>query len=593
MDAYKNKEVSLLVSEDEVKKIFSHYVGSVKIRDKTWKIVERTNLGGGFSDIYRIENDSGEKRILKVMSATRTVNGKSVYGCSQIFNAVYNELFAMRLFTNLNNPDGASASELKGYYEYKTEYSPEYGQKAEDWIFFIIMPEYETLGKCRIESEKEVYDLALDILRTLRVLHSEIEYKDIYNLFLNEHILSFDKRCFTVRKLQDYESARVLLHNDIKPKNILIKKIDGRNVAVLADYGAVRFLDPESDENKPEHGFVTDSFLDPLLRRNNLCIKKANTGSDLYSLGKSLLCIFYVAGSLSFKGITRYTEKFNKNVNDAINEFKNLKRPAYVSEIFWRIILKMITPYECDRFPNVDSAIEALEGIGPYISQDKFPEEAVLKAAIWNLINENNIKEVIELIFSDNPELDENPLFIKLRVFCMLSRADKIEEMKMTSDSFEKYKKALAPLRETGDEGAMFLYILAVIMAKERGIFDNDSEEVKQARALLKSLCDFAYPPAMHLYIYQAAQSNAYYRVTPEYIKKKFVAMLDAGYIPGIRYFKNRLEENPILFNYNDAERHQMLERIDSELKSNDMDDALAVLKSLLEYTDKSLSDHA
>ncbi len=585
---YKKKQKSLLVSEEEVRKIFAQYLKNTSYEDKSWKIIEKTNFGGGFSEIYRIENDSGEKRILKVMSAKRTVKDLEVYGCSQIFNAVYNELFAMRLFTSLDDSEIAKeayASELKGYYEYKTEYDCGDGEMDEDWIFFIIMPEYETLGKFKIKSEKDVRDIALDVLRTLKVLHNENNFVEIYKKFAGEGILSFSENCLIERKLKDYISIRMLLHNDIKPKNILIKRVNGRAVAVLSDYGAVRFIDPETKVDIAEHRFITESYVDPILKARNLEIHDGDLSSDIYSLGMSLISILYISGSLSFRGITRYTEKFNKDVDEAKKEFKKLKKPDYISDRFWTIILGMINPDRWARFSFVEEVIEELEAFAP--SEDEFPVEAVAKVAIWNLINENNKTEIVPFIISSYKDNPDKPIFIKLLSFVILSGEE------MTSELFEKIKKLLKPLMNSGDFGASFLYILAVILAKEKGIFEEDSEEVKSVRVRLRTLSDLGYAPAVHLFMCQATQSNVYYRIDDTdddtYITGKFESMLNRGYIPGIRYYKDRLENKPELFYYNDEVREEKLESIDTLLKAEDMDDALAVMKWLLENSDNTL----
>ncbi len=586
MNLSMNKKSSVDIEADEVIDIFkNHYMKYRKKMggDSTWSVTERTSFGGGFSDIYRIENSSGERGILKVLSAKRTVNADSVVEPKKIFSIAYNEIFTMRVFSLLEDNMGASASELNGYFEHHTTYKKTDGSEAEDWIFFIVMPEYETLGKCRISSEKVIYDIALSVLKTLRVLHEPINYKDVYDCFVEEGILSFNPAFIGERDLENYKNFRRVLHNDIKPDNILKKALGDDFVTVLADFGAVCFMDTADGETIIRYG--TKPFFDPLVIHNGNRVKNGTTNSDIYSLGITLLSIFYIVGNLPFTKISRYTSRFAEAENrfndgkDTVNP-EILQKPEYISDIFWKIIMKMISHYEWDRFSDANAAIAALtdQKVVSKISKKDFPPEIIAKASLWNLLHENNIAEMFGFIVNEYKRQSANGVNYLFSVLFALVCACNIKDEKYV----QTVKEILAPFMDDGRDGAWFAYDMIIMLAKGQGIFHEDSETVSNVRKNLKHLCDGGFLPAVYYYMSQVVQSDARYNESTSYIVKKFDSMLEYPYIPGVRLYRDRLEHNPQLFGFDEETEGKKIDEINRVLK-DDIPDYLAVLKYLIE----------
>ncbi len=598
MDLSTKKSGSVIVTKDEIKDIFNNHYMQFKKKtggDHSWRVDKRTDFGGGFSDIYKIKNSVGEKGILKVLSAKRTVNNGENIEASKIFSIAYNEIFTMRLFTLLEDESEANASTLNGYYEYRTTYKKEDGTEADDWIFFIIMPEYETLGNCRLSSEKDIYDIALSILKTLRVLNERVNYIDLYDCFKREGILSFNPDFLSEKDLENYKNFRRVLHNDIKPDNILKKIMGNDYVTVLADFGAVCFMD---DDGKAIVRYGSKPYFDPQLIRNRGVIKNGATNSDIYSLGITLLSLFYIIGNLPFTKISRYTSKFadyGDKFKEEAEKDKNslnpdvLQKPEFISDLFWKIIMKMISKFEWDRFSDVNQAISALTDrvVVSRISEENFPPEIIAKTSLWNLLHENKISELNKVIVDEyerqKEEETENYLFTVLFAFvyaCGIKEDDNAEA------NIKNVKSLLDPYMDDGRDGAWFVYDIIVMLAKKKGIFSGNSETVIDARKNLKHLCNVGFLPAVYFYMSLTVQGEPEYDESSEYILKKLDNLLEYPYIPGVRLYRDVLKRNPCLLNLDDETKEKKLDIIRMEFK-DDISDYLAIVKYLLENDSK------
>lgn len=164
----------------------------------------------------------------------------------------------------------------------------------------------------------------------------------------------------------EYLRGHKLLHLDIKPQNLLLRK-DGENFNLaLIDFGLATFKQPD------RHG-GTANYMPPemIVRRPNFAgvydYPPADHRSDLYSLGVTFY--FVLTGIQPF----RVTMPGGKHIDIEATLARHLKYeplppskynpciPAYLD----RIILKLMARYPDDRYPSAIVAAQALQYSSP------------------------------------------------------------------------------------------------------------------------------------------------------------------------------------------------------------------------------------
>jgi len=132
-----------------------------------------------------------------------------------------------------------------------------------------------------------------------------------------------------------------VFHRDIKPENILV---DDEGRVTLVDFGFARI----GDENRTASSVVvgTSGFMPP----EQLLSRQLTTGSDVYSLGATLVCLLAGLKSASITDLIDETYCININL---------LPQSLTPNFKFW--LKKMVAPKLSDRFPNAVTALRALQ----------------------------------------------------------------------------------------------------------------------------------------------------------------------------------------------------------------------------------------
>lgn len=132
-----------------------------------------------------------------------------------------------------------------------------------------------------------------------------------------------------------------VIHRDVKPENILV---DAQLNVYLIDFGLARVGTEEVAGSSVFKG--TPGFIPPEQ------IYKPTEATDLYALGATLICLLTGKKSTAIQDLTDEDDPYLIN-------FKHLVPRLSLRFIDW--LEKMVQPRLKDRFPNAETALEALQ----------------------------------------------------------------------------------------------------------------------------------------------------------------------------------------------------------------------------------------
>ena len=166
-------------------------------------------------------------------------------------------------------------------------------------------------------------------------------------------------------------------HRDIKPENILV---DDKINVYLVDFGLARIGDSEVAVSSVAKGTI--GFMAP----EQLFNRQLSEASDLYGLGATLICLLTGTPSTEISHLIDDDYRIN---------FKHLVPKLSLRWIEW--LQKMVELKPKDRFPDAESALEALQPI--YVA--RIPEVNLSKPYVEITANKLGEK-VIELVTISN-----------------------------------------------------------------------------------------------------------------------------------------------------------------------------------------------
>ncbi|MBR3835966.1 MAG: hypothetical protein IKJ69_04160 [Clostridia bacterium] len=469
------------------------------------------DTGACMSQIYCVKKKSDNTEyILKV------VTNMDESTPSLLVTVAYNEIVSLYqyYYTNL-------VPEIVDVFEYCN---------GNDFVFFIFMKKYKTLGEIELKTEKDIFDITVDVLHALKYMHEVSDFKDTHNNIIKTTNLSFPTNYFVRKNYHiNYYSPRLSIHRDIKPANILVR-INEQNQKefLLADFGAVTFVNPtpgNPDENRPCTGLCTKDYADPEFTckvKNSMPLSPEDVNSDIYSLGLSIKRLLTAAHTATVYNL-RYKEKFADEIgaSDFINE---LTRPNHVSAEFWNIIDRMSLK-TCVRYKNVDEVLADLETCyeNGCISDKEFPQEIIERNKLAELISENKFSELrkyAEELYNIDPN---NSAYLRLYVhshvkfFKEKTCAEFIEALDRTTEPMSRCLAAMIRIRnyksneqvvlkELAEEGcipAMYLYA----REEKKKLFDhnnkliNNFELQQEITNYYEILFDVRFVPALRSYL--------------------------------------------------------------------------------------------
>ena len=132
-----------------------------------------------------------------------------------------------------------------------------------------------------------------------------------------------------------------VIHRDIKPDNILV---DARLNLYLIDFGFARIGSEEVSGSSVFKG--TPGFIPPEQMR------KPTEASDLYGLGATLICLLAGISSMKIQELTSDDDPY-------LIRFRDLVPRISLRFLDW--LEKMVQPKLKDRYPNAETALEALQ----------------------------------------------------------------------------------------------------------------------------------------------------------------------------------------------------------------------------------------
>ncbi len=534
------------ISEEKVREIFEkHYLPSKK--KSKLELVGPMETGAGMSEIYRVRNtETGEEYILKVVT---TLNEGSInrLNVESYVNAAYNEIVALHQFY-----DTGRVPAICDTYEYRS---------GNDFVFFIIMKKYSTLGEIELRSEKDIYDVTVDILKILREIHKSNNFKGAYNHLCKNTNLSFPENLLYNKRY--YLTERRVIHRDIKPVNILVlTEADGRRTYLLADYGTVIFIS-DNEKNISHNSFRTPIYEDINLTKKISRGKEidcSDINSDIFSLGKTIKHLLTAAQ----KAVT-YNSGYSKNFREALKEPAELEKevkPGHVSAEFWNIIDRM-TLRSCARYKNADEVLEDLETCfnAGYISDEEFPREIIERSKLIQLVAENKgaeLREYAEECYKRDPG---NDAYFRLYVYANCRR-------------FRDENKLKPFIEQLIEKEDMMSHCLAAMLM----IFNRSGKE--QANEILKRLADQGCIPAMYLYVREAKKSSdADWSEITDYYDR----LHQEGHIPGMRSFLKVLRshtDSPKLC-LSEEEKESITEKLEAYLAECDIKDSVVFFEYL------------
>lgn len=539
------------ISAEEVKEIFEvHYLPSKKITNL--RFAGPVETGAGMSEIFSVINtETNEEYILKVVT-TYNEAGKRLINREAFVNAAYNEIVALYQYY-----DTGRVPEVRDVYEYKTE---------TDFVFFIIMKKYSTLGEIELRSEKDIYDITVDILSILSEIHKSSDFKGAYNYLCENTNLTFPGN-FLYNK-NYYRTERRVIHRDIKPVNILVYTENGKRRYILADYGTVIFIS-DNEDNISNNSFSTPIYEDVELTKKisgGQSLYSCDINSDIFSLGKTIKHLLTAA-----QNAVTYSTGYKKNFSDALSNPEKLDeevKPGHVSAEFWNIIDRM-TLRSGSRYQNADEVLADLEACykSGYISEEEFPNEIIERSKIIQLVKENKKSELCAYAKECYERDPDNDAYFRLYVYANNARF--VQENTLTSFIEELMAK----------EDMISRCLAAVLMLR---MVDDDKYDPRRVEAneIFEELAQRGCIPAMYFYTRKAKYNwLADWSVLTNYYDK----LRQKAYVPGMRDFLKVLRKESLSQNLclDEDEKESIAEELEFYLEENNIEDRVAFFEYL------------
>ncbi len=374
----------------------------------------------------------------------------------------------------------------------------------------------------------------------------EGEFIDDYcgknNLSVGERLKLFRKVCEAVQ----YAHQNLVIHRDLKPKNILVTK-DG--TPKLLDFGIGKILSPESVEEvgtATEFGMMTPAYASPEQIRG----ERIGTTSDIYSLGVILFEL--LTGGKPYKTETDSPVELQKAILEteptkpsAIQNSKfKIQNPETLDKDIDNIILKTLRKNPNRRYSSVQEFSEDirrhLEGLPVYARPltlkyraAKFFERNKISViagllvflslitgislAIWQAVEAQKAKQIAEKRFEEVRELANNVVFkyhdeiadlpgsTKARQMLVTDALKYLDNLAANSEENPELQKELARAylkmadvqgkmyaANIGDtEGAAESYQKAIKLLEN--LVEKNRQDIEAKEVLIKAYDDFAF----------------------------------------------------------------------------------------------------
>ena len=170
------------------------------------------------------------------------------------------------------------------------------------------------------------------------------EYKDAPSLAVTGHLSPEDIQQIAVKCLEILiylqQQQPVVIHRDIKPENILVSQ---DKKVYLVDFGLAKLEEGDVSSTIAKGTF---GFMPP----EQIHKRQLTKGSDLYSLGATLICLLTKTKSINIGDLI--------DENERINFRKKLPKLPH-SFVLW--LQKMVERKLDKRFDDAESALKALK----------------------------------------------------------------------------------------------------------------------------------------------------------------------------------------------------------------------------------------
>lgn len=164
----------------------------------------------------------------------------------------------------------------------------------------------------------------------------------LHNKFNDETALKFIRQ---IASALDYIHHQNILHLDIKPSNILLRR---NGDAVLIDFGISKRYDESGSQTSSTPAGISQGYAP--IEQYNQGLQQFSPATDIYSLGATL-----------YKMLTGATPPDASVVyEDGLPE-----RPDYVSPQMWKVITAAMQPRRKDRPQNISAFLALLPEVAP------------------------------------------------------------------------------------------------------------------------------------------------------------------------------------------------------------------------------------
>jgi serine/threonine protein kinase len=169
-----------------------------------------------------------------------------------------------------------------------------------------------------------------------------------------------------------YAHHEGVIHRDLKPHNIMLENLDGRELVKVLDFGLVKALEADEPEQLTSTGQVlgTPQYMPPEQAGG----EPVDQRSDLYSLGGVLY--FCLTGTSPF-GATTVRKALRAALTEQLSPMGSRRKGAPVPAALEAFIQKALAREKPDRFQDADEFVEAMHAAVEGLSDaelDALPE---------------------------------------------------------------------------------------------------------------------------------------------------------------------------------------------------------------------------
>jgi serine/threonine protein kinase len=226
--------------------------------------------------------------------------------------------------------------------------------------------EREAKALCRLDHQNivSVFDFGVTEYRQPYMVIEHIEGKDLDTILETEEFIPLDAGLEIMAQVCDglaHAHEMGILHRDMKPGNIMLKKVSGKSpIPKILDFGLAKLKDPESQDQiaLTQTGQVFGS--PPYMSPEQIRGRQLDERSDIYSVGCMLYEIF--TGCPPFVA-DQAVKLMLMHLESAPESMRKVRPDLNFPEELDRIVLTTLAKDPAKRFPSMNDLRDALQWV--------------------------------------------------------------------------------------------------------------------------------------------------------------------------------------------------------------------------------------